>query len=72
MSDKKNIKELLQEAEAAVLADAENQMTYEERTLHAVAKKLLLLERDLKAAGLSQTADMRVTRLLETIEKEQF
>lgn len=72
MSDRNDIKEFLKKAHEEVMAEAENQMSAEERTLHSVAKKLLLLERDLKAAGLSQTADMRVTRLLELIEKEQF
>ena len=72
MSDPNNIKELLQKAHEAVLADAESQMSAQDKTLHSVAKKLLLLERDLKASGLSQTADMRVTRLLEAIETEQF
>ena len=72
MSNQNNIKELLKKAHEEVLADAESQMNAQDKALHAVSRKLLLLERDLKAAGLSQTADMRVTRLLDAIEKEQF
>ena len=72
MNDKVDIKELLQKAHAAVLDDAKSQINEEEEALHLLAKKLLLLERDVKAAGQVQTSDMRVTRLLEAIEKEQF
>jgi hypothetical protein len=72
MSDNDNLKEFIKRAHEEVTAEAESQMSAEDKALYMVSKKLLLLERDLKASGVSQTADMRVTRLLEIIEKEQF
>ena len=38
MSDQNNIKELLQKAHEAVLADAESQMSAQDKALHAVSK----------------------------------
>jgi hypothetical protein len=72
MSDFIDIKEQLEKAFAEVQSDMLNKMTAEEKLLHDTAKRLLLLERDLKASGLSQTTDTRVTRLLDAIEKEHF
>jgi len=46
--------------------------TPEEAKLHAIAQKLLVLERDLKAPGATRSADERVDRILEAISKEKF
>lgn len=52
--------------------DVKKNRSPEERTLHAVAQRLLVLERDLKAPGAARSATERVDRILEAIAKEKF
>lgn len=67
-----DIKSLLGEIASELDAEEGQRMTPQERTYHDVAQKLLLLERDLLAPGASRSQDVRVERLLEVIEKENF
>jgi hypothetical protein len=66
------IKDLLGELATELESEKERAMTPEEKTFHAVAQKLLLLERDLRAPGSLCSPDARIDRLLETIAKETF
>jgi hypothetical protein len=48
-----DIKSMLQNAKAELEAEKPDAISEEERKLHATAQRLLLLERDLKASGIS-------------------
>lgn len=65
-----DIKSMLQNAKAELEAEKLDAMSEEERKLHATAKRLLLLERDLKASGISSTTEKRIERLLDALSKE--
>ena len=67
-----DIKSLMNEAAAELDEEREIMKSTAEQTLHAVAQKLLILERDLNAPGVTRSAEERVERLLEAIAKESF
>lgn len=67
-----DIKDLLHDLAAEVTAERVENMSSQDRTYHAVAQKLLLLERDLLGPGAPKPQDVRVERLLEAIEQESF
>lgn len=67
-----DIKSLLGEIASELDSEKDQSMTPQERTFHGVAQRLLLLERDLLAPGATRSQDIRVERLLEVIEKENF
>ncbi len=66
------IKDLLGELAGELVSEKERAMTPEEKTFHAIAQKLLLLERDLRAPGETPSTDQRIDRILEAIAKENF
>lgn len=68
----KDIKSLLEDIADEVAQETHQKLTPEERKLHAVAQKLLILERDLKAPGAARSSDERIDRILEAISKEKF
>ena len=72
MSNISSIKQSLLNAAEELKNDNLSQMSEEDKKLHALAQKLLLLERDLKASGLSQTEESRVARILEALERESL
>jgi hypothetical protein len=67
-----HIRSLLNDIASEVAEEAKQKQSPEERTLHTIAQKLLLLERDLKAPGAARSSDERVDRILEAIAKEKF
>ena len=66
------IKDLLGDIANELAGERAHAMTPEEKQLHAIAQKLLLLERDLRTPGTARPEDVRVERLLEIIEHEAF
>lgn len=67
-----SMKSLLTDLAAELDEEANQKRSPEERKLHAVAQKLLILERDLKAPGATRTSEDRADRILEAISKEKF
>lgn len=67
-----DFKDLLNEVAAEVSAVQMGSMSQQDRIYHAVAQRLLMLERDLLAPGAPKPQDVRVDRLLEAIEQENF
>lgn len=68
----KDLKSLFEDVAEEVAQEAQKKLTSEERKLHAVAQKLLILERDLKAPGAARSSDERVDRIMDAISKEKF
>lgn len=66
------ISELLGDLATEIESEKVQSMTAEERTYHAIAQKLLVLERDLRAPGSAKSEDERIERVLEAIEREDF
>lgn len=66
------ISELLCDLVTEIESEKVQSMTTEERTYHAIAQKLLVLERDLRAPGSAKSEDERIERVLEAIEREDF
>lgn len=66
------LSDLLGEIATEIESEKEQAMTPEEKVFHGIAQKLLLLERDLRAAGTAGSSDARIDRLLEAIAKESF
>lgn len=67
-----DMKSLLTDLAAELDEEANRKRSPEENKLHAVAQKLLLLERDLKTPGATRSSDERADRILEAIAKEKF
>jgi hypothetical protein len=67
-----DLKSLLGEASKALKDEEEAVRTPEEKTLHSVAQRLLLLERELKATGSGRGDEARIESLLDAIAKERF
>ena len=67
-----SMKSLLTDLAAELDEEANQKRSPEEKKLHAVAQKLLILERDLKAPGATRTSEDRADRILEAISKEKF
>lgn len=67
-----DFKDLLNDVAAEVSAENVESMSQQDRIYHTVAQRLLMLERDLLAPGAPKPQDVRVDRLLEAIEKENF
>jgi len=68
MDFKDQLKDIADEVTAAMLES----MPHQDRIYHSVAQRLLMLERDLLGPGAPKPTDVRVERLLEAIEKENF
>jgi len=67
-----SIEDLFNEVAAEIKAEQQQSMTDEDRKLHEVAQKLLMLERDMRAPGSARSMDDRVDRLIEAIAKEKI
>lgn len=67
-----DIKSLLKDLAGEIERENKQKLSPEDLKLHAVAQKLLVLERDLKAPGAARSADDRADRILEAIAKEKF
>lgn len=65
-----SFKDALKKAKEQVKEESEKKLTPEEIKMNELATKLLLLERDLKASGLSQTSEKRIERILDIISRE--
>lgn len=68
----RSIESLLSDVEGELKQEANAKRPPEERMLHSVAQRLLLLERDLRAPGATRSTEERVDRILEAIAKEKF
>lgn len=66
------LEDLLSEVTAELASETEQAMTTDERVLHEIAQKLLILQRDLRAPGTIVSSDARADRILELIAKENF
>ena len=71
-----SLEQQLRELGAVVDKELEDElietMSAEDKVLHTIAQKLLLLERDLRVPGSKSSAEERATRLLDAIAKEDF
>jgi hypothetical protein len=67
-----DVKNLLKDIADEVTAEKLGSMSQQDRIYHAAAQRLLMLERDLLGPGAPKPTDVRVERLLEAIEKENF
>lgn len=67
-----DIKSIFEEVASELEEEKTGQMSTSDRRLHAVAQRLLVLERDLRAPGAARSRDERVDRLLEAIARESF
>ena len=67
-----DITEIMKTLAAELAEEARTSKSPEERQLHDVATKLLVLERDMKAPGATRSSEDRVDRLLEALAKERF
>lgn len=67
-----NLKALLKNANDELETERFQAMSEEERKLHSMAQRLLLLERDLKTPGVTRSTEDRVERILDAIAKESF
>lgn len=67
-----DLKNLLKDIADEVTAEKVESMSQQDRVYHSVAQRLLMLERDLLGPGTPKPTDVRVERLLEAIEKENF
>lgn len=67
-----DVKNLLKDIADEVTAEKLGKMSQQDRIYHAAAQRLLMLERDLLGPGATKPTDVRVERLLEAIEKENF
>ena len=75
MSNRPNDDDLartLQELAQEVDADRINRLTVEEKTLSDIARRILVLERDLTVTGSLASESARAERLRDFIEKEVF
>lgn len=68
----KNLATLLQELGQEVDEDRTNGLTMEEKVLSDIARRILVLERDLTVTGSLASESARVERLRDFIEKETF
>ena len=68
----KNLATLLQELGQEVDEDQTNGLTMEEKVLSDIARRILVLERDLTVTGSLASESARVERLRDFIEKETF
>lgn len=62
----------LAELGAEVKSDQMNAMSADEKKLHAVAHKLLQLERDLAVPGAGMSDGARQLRILQMVQDEEF
>ena len=67
-----DMKELLTSLANEVDVEKANKLTPEQKRLHELCRKLLLLERDLRAPGVARTPDDRAARLMEELAKEKI
>ena len=67
-----DLKSLLNDLADEITTEKVSSMSQQDRTYHAVAQRLLMLERDLLGPGTPKPTDTRVERLLEALEKEVF
>lgn len=68
----KNLATLLLELGQEVDEDRTNGLTMEEKVLSDIARRILVLERDLTVTGSLASESARVERLRDFIEKETF
>jgi hypothetical protein len=68
----KNLATLLRELGQEVDEDRTNGLTVEEKVLSDIARRILVLERDLTVTGSLASESARVERLRDFIEKETF
>ena len=67
-----DIRSMLKELSEEIALETQQKMSPEDKKLHAVAQKFLVLERDLKAPGAARSSDERADRILEALGKENF
>jgi hypothetical protein len=72
MDSTRNIAEMIAALGDEMDQEKEAAMTDAERRLSEVARKLLLLERDLTVPGASASEANRIDRLMKVIEEEDF
>lgn len=72
MSLEQQLRDLGAEVDKEIEAEQSEMMSSEDKVLHKIAQKLLLLERDLRVPGSKSSSDERAERLLDAIAKEEF
>ena len=72
MSEKDRLRDFMESLGKEIDEESARRMTPEQQKLHDISRRLLVLERDLRAPGVARTADDRVARLIEELAREKF
>ena len=72
MGEKGSLGDFMRDLGKEIEKEAERRLTPEQQRLREISRKLLVLERDLRAPGAARTADDRVTRIIDELKKEAF
>jgi hypothetical protein len=67
-----DMKDLVRELSAEVDSEQESSLSEEHKNLTDIARRLLMLERDMTLIGAEASQAARVDRLRDFIEKEEF
>ena len=72
MSDKEQLRKFMESLSKEIDEESARRMTPEQQKLHDISRRLLVLERDLRAPGVARSAEDRVARIIGELAREKF